>query len=253
MTPFMKFSETPAFPIILGLIFLIVGAALGGMFVKIQYLESRVSGTTATVNNPTNPTAAAPAPTPSAPSQPSAPTKVNVQVSPNDPMKGNPNAKLTIVEFADYQCPFCGRFQKDTLPQILKDYIDTGKAKFVFKNLAFLGKESTDAANAALCAKEQNKFWEYHDKLFASQNGENQGGFAIDKLKGFAADLGLNTTQFDNCLDSQKYNVQVTADSTEAGKSGFQSTPSTAVGTTAVIGAQPYAQFKAAIDAELAK
>ncbi len=244
----MKLRESTLFPVIIALIFLILGLALGGMFVKIQYLETRVAGTT-TQNGPS-----AAAPTPSAQAQePSAPAKVNVQVAQNDPMKGNPSAKLTIVEFADYQCPYCARFQTDTLPQILKDYVDTGKAKFVFKNLAFLGQESKDAGNAALCAKEQNKFWEYHDKLFSSQNGENQGGFAPDKLKGFAAGLGLNTTQFNDCVDKQKYSAQVLADNAEAGKNGFQSTPSTAVGSTAIVGAQPYTQFKTAIDAELAK
>lgn len=227
-----------------------LGLALGGMYVKIQYLEAKVAGAN---NNLAAAPSAPSAPTPSPAGQPSAPTTVNVAVLPTDPVKGNSNAKLTIVEFADYQCPFCARYQKDTLPGILKDYVDTGKARFVFKNLAFLGKESTDAANAALCAKEQNKFWEYHDKLFDSQDGENRGGFAPDKLKGFAADLGLNTAQFNSCLDAQKYNAQVTADNAEANKNGFQSTPSTAVGTTAIVGAQPYAQFKTAIDAELAK
>lgn len=225
-------------------VFFVLGVALGGMFVKIQYLEGK---NTAAVVAPSAPTA------PTAPNQPTALTAVNIKVTADDPVKGSPNAKLTIVEFADYQCPFCARFQQDVLTPMIKDYVDTGKVRFVFKNLAFLGKESTDAANAALCAKEQNKFWEFHDKLFASQNGENQGGFSPDKLKGFAADLGLNASQFNDCLDKQKYNAQVTADIAEANKNGFQSTPSTAVGSTPIIGAQPYAQFKTAIDAELAK
>lgn len=229
---------------LLVLLFFVLGAALGGMFVKIQYLESK---NTAAVVAPSAPTA------PTAPNQPQAPTNVNVKVDANDPVRGNPSAKLTVVEFADYQCPYCARFQTDTLPSIIKDYVDTGKVKFVFKNLAFLGKESTDAANAALCAKEQNKFWEYHDKLFGSQNGENQGGFNLDKLKGFAVDLGLNAGQFNDCLDKQKYNAQVTADAAEANRNGFQSTPSTAVGSTPLIGAMPYAQFQTTVDAELAK
>lgn len=225
-----------------------LGLALGGMYIKIQYLEQRAAGV-----NTVNQINAGNQGNQPAPSAPSAPTKINITVSPTDPVRGNPNAKLTIVEFADYQCPFCARFQKDVLTPMLKEYVDTGKVRFVFKNLAFLGKESTDAANAALCAKEQNKFWEYHDKLFDSQNGENQGGFAPDKLKGFAAALGLNAAQFNSCLDAQKYNAQVTADNAEAAKNGFQSTPSTAVGNTPIVGAQPYAQFKTAIDAELAK
>jgi len=76
------------------------------------------------------------------------------------------------VEFADYQCPFCEKFYTDTFPDIKKNYIDTGKIKFVYKNLAFLGKESTDAANASMCARDQNKFWEFHDYLFTHQGSE---------------------------------------------------------------------------------
>lgn len=227
------------------LIVFALGLIIGGMYVRIQYLEGKVAGVQAQPGNNQQPVAPA--------GPPAAPTKVDVKISPDDPLKGNPNAKLTIVNFADFQCPFCARFHQEVGRQIIKDFVDTGKAKFVFKNLAFLGKESVDAANAALCAKEQNKFWEYHDKLFNSQSGENQGGFAPDKLKSFAAELGLNTTQFNSCLDSQKYNAQVMADNAEAGRVGFTSTPSTAVGTVPIIGAQPYTQFKAAIEAELTK
>lgn len=219
------------------LIFFLLGTVIGGMFVKIQYLESNKQPTT---NNQ---------PQPTVPTEPTAPTKVNVTVLPTDPVKGNPNAKLTIVNFADYKCSFCARFHKDSYPQIVKDYVDTGKAKFVFKNLAFLGKESTDAANAALCAKEQNKFWEYHDKLFNNQSDS----FTAEKLKSYATELGLNAGQFNTCLDTAKYNSQVTADGAEANKNGFQSTPSTAIGSVPVVGALPYAQIKTTIDAELAK
>ncbi len=240
----MKNFLNPLVLVLSGIVVLVVGAALGGMFVKIQYLEGKTGVLGATV------------PVPSAPTQPSAPPapqNVDVKVETTDPVLGNPSAKLTVVEFADYQCPFCERFFTDTFSQIKKDYIDTGKVKFVFKNLAFLGKESTDAANAAMCAKEQNKFWEYHDYLFTHQQGENQGAFSPENLKKFAVAVGLNATQFNSCLDAQKYNAQVLADQAEASKNGFNSTPSTAVGSTGIIGAQPYAQFKAAIDAELAK
>lgn len=238
-------SRTNLLVILAAVFIFIVGFVFGSMYTKIQFLESKGSTTnTQTTAAPNAPAAPAAAPKP---------TTVNVKVAPEDPFKGNPNAKLTVVEFGDFQCPFCGRFWKDTLPQLQKEYIDTGKIKFVYKNLAFLGKESADAANAALCAKEQNKYWEYHDKIYGSQSGENQGTFSPTNLKKFAADLGLNTTQFNGCLDSQKYNSQVQADVAEANKNGFNSTPSVAVGTTAVIGAQPYAQFKSAVDAELNK
>ncbi len=244
----LKRLANPFLLVLSALVILGVGAALGGMFVKIQYLEGNSGNSqqaAAGQRAPSAPTAA--------PNAPSGPTTVAVKVSPDDPVLGNPNAKLTVVEFADYQCPFCEKFFTDSFPQIKKDYIDTGKAKFVYKSLAFLGKESTDAANAALCAKEQNRFWEYHDYLFKHQGPENSGTFSADNLKKFAASLGLNTGQFNDCLDKQKYNAQVQADLAEASRIGFNSTPSTAVGGVPIIGAQPYAQFKAAIDSELAK
>lgn len=239
--PIVKFKTPILFALGAVLVFLL-GGALGGMYVKIQYLEGKAGNSQQAIGNSGQQTA---------PTAPVAPTKVNVTVTGADPVKGDPNAKLTIVEFADYQCPFCERFFKDSEPQILKDYVDTGKAKFVYKNLAFLGQESSFAANAALCAKEQNKFWEYHDYLFSHQGQENSGAFSKENLKQFAAALGLSTSQFNSCLDSQKYNSQVQADQAEASKNGFNSTPSIAVGSMPIIGAQPYAQFKAAIDAQL--
>lgn len=237
----MKFTKESIPLIIAAVLIFVIGGALGGMFVKIQYLEGKVSG----VN-----TAAAPA-APTQPQQPSAPSSVDVKVTAADPVLGDPNAKVTVVNFSDFQCPYCEKFYTDVESKIIKEYVDTGKVKYVFKNLAFLGQESKDAANAALCAKEQNKFWEYHGKLFNSQKGENQQAFVIDNLKKFAVDLSLNSDQFNKCLDAEKYNAQVEADIAEAARIGFQSTPSTAVGKVPIIGAQPFEQFKAVIEAQL--
>ncbi len=240
----MKF-DNPIISILVAVVIFVLGAGIGGMYTKIQYLEGKGAAGSAALA--VAPLGGQPAPN----AAPPAPTKVDIKVTSDDPYLGNANAKLTVVEFGDFQCPFCGKFHSEVLTQLKKDYIDTGKVKFVFKNLAFLGKESTDTANAAMCAKEQNKYWEYHDKIYTSQNGENQGTFSIPNLKKFAVDLGLDPTQFDSCLDSQKYNAQVTADNTEANKNGFTSTPSTAVGDTPVIGAQPYNAFKTIIDQKL--
>lgn len=246
-TPVTFLNDNPIVSILAAMIIFLLGAAMGAMYTRIQFYEGKLGPVAAVPSAPSVPT------DPSLPTEPVAPTEINVQVTDADPVKGNANAKVTIVEFADFQCPFCGRFHSQVLPEIIKEYVDTGKAKFVYKNLAFLGKESTDAANAALCAKEQNKYWEYHDHLYNNQNGENQGAFAPDILKKWAVDLGLNAAQFNTCLDTGKYNAQVEADVAEANKNGFNSTPSTAVGTTPIVGAQPYATFKAAIEAELAK
>ncbi len=226
---------------------------LSAMSTRVDKLEKQLSGNTPAVAG-----AQAPAPTggtapTGAPTPPPAPTKVQPQLTDTTPMQGNANAKVVLVEYADFQCPFCGKFFKEAFSQIKKDYIDSGKVKFYYKNLAFLGKESVDSANAAFCAREQGKFWDYHDYLFTHQQGENQGAFSVDNLKKFAADMGLNTASFNDCLDKQKYNAEIQADLADATKNGFNSTPSFAIGNTPLVGAQPYAQFKTALDAELAK
>lgn len=175
----------------------------------------------------------------------------SVQIRPEDAFLGDADAKLAIIEYADFQCPFCGRFFQEIEPLLKKEYIDTGKAKFVFKNSALLGKESVDAAIAALCAKEQNKFWEYHGKLYQNQMGENQGAFAIPILKRLAGELGLAIDQFDSCLDQEKYSAQVQSDTEEIKAMGYTTTPTTFIGETAIVGAQPYATFKTVIDEKL--
>lgn len=242
--------ENPIIQLLLAVVIFILGASLGGMYVKIETLQGQLKngGVVGVAANPLgqgDPSAA--------PTAPPTPTSVDVKLADVDPVKGDANAKVTVTAFADYQCPFCEKFYSETETNIVKDYVNTGKVKFVYKQLAILGKESTDAANASLCAKEQNKFWEYHDYLFTHQPGENQGGFSVDNLKKFAGEIGLNATQFNSCLDANKYNDQVQADIAEATRLGFNSTPSVAVGSTPIVGAQPYAQFKAAIEKELAK
>jgi protein-disulfide isomerase len=242
----VDFKGNPILQILAAAVFFLMGAAMGGMYVKIQYLEGKGGAVGTGGSIAQNPAEQA------APAEPALPSEINIGVKPEDATLGNPNAELTVIEFADFQCPFCGRWHEDVFPELKKDYIDTGKVRFVYKNLAFLGKESEDAANAALCAKEQGKYWEYHEKLYTSQNGENQGAFAIDILKKWGAELGLNAAQFNNCVDSGKYASQVDADTAEANSNGLNSTPSTLVGTKPIIGAQPYATFKTAIEEALA-
>ena len=146
-------------------------------------------------------------------------------ISAEDYMIGDPRARVVLIEYADFQCPFCGRFFKDTTTVLNEKYIQTGKIKFVYRDFAFLGEESIKSAEAARCAGDQNKFWEYHDYLFTHQNGENKGAFANDNLKSFAKILGLNEVVFNQCLDSAKYEKAVT-DSTDAGaQAGVRGTP----------------------------
>jgi protein-disulfide isomerase len=166
--------------------------------------------------------------------------------------EGDENASVVIIEFADFQCPFCGQYANDTAPQIDGQYIKTGKARFGFMNFAFLGDESTWSAEAAECASDQNKFWEYHDKLYSSQAGENKGAFNKDNLKKLAEELGLDTATFNDCLDSGKYTNLIQADTQVSSSIGVQSTPTFLINGEPVIGAQPFNVFKQTIDQELA-
>jgi protein-disulfide isomerase len=133
------------------------------------------------------------------------------------------------------------------------NYVNKGNVRFGYWNFAFLGEESTWAAEAAECAADQNKFWEYHDKLFASQNGENQGAFAKANLKQFASELGLDSGAFNECLDSGKHTEQVKTDTATAQQIGVQSTPSFLVNGTPLVGAVPFENFQKLIEQGLNK
>jgi len=165
--------------------------------------------------------------------------------------KGDPNAPVTIIEFADFQCPYCGRFFAETKPQIDEQYMQSGKVRFAYFNFVFLGPESNWAAEAAECAADQNKFWQYHDKLYDSQSGENQGAFNKDNLKQFAEELGLDTSAFNECLDSGKYTQLIQDESSLASSIGVRSTPTFLINGQAVVGAQPYEIFQQTIDSLL--
>ncbi|MFA7000137.1 MAG: thioredoxin domain-containing protein [Candidatus Paceibacterota bacterium] len=166
-------------------------------------------------------------------------------VGTTDRTLGNPKAKVTLIMYEDFQCPFCGAIsglmqsdaplikslqQKDPnwtpfMGEIINNYVKNGKVLLVYRDWAFLGPESIKASEAARCAGDQDKFWEYHDYLYSHQNGENQGNFSDPNLKSFAKGLGLNTTSFDTCLDSNKY-TQAIADSKNEGlKAGVAGTP----------------------------
>lgn len=167
------------------------------------------------------------------------------------PMLGNPAAPVAVVEFADFQCPFCGRFYKTTEKSIIDNYVKTGKVKFIYHDFAFLGDESSGAAQAARCAGDQGKFWQYHDYLFEHQNGENEGAFSNDHLKVFAQQLGLNADAFNGCLDSGKHKQDVENDTALGRKFGVTGTPTTFVNGKAITGAVPFSDFDQKIQAAL--
>ena len=180
-------------------------------------------------------------------SQNQEPIEVSVD---DDPVKGNPSAQITIVEFSDFECPFCGKFYAETYDQIITAYVNTGKANLVFRDfpLSSIHPNAQKASEAAQCAFEQGKFWEMHDKLF-----ENQQALEIEDLKQYAKDLKLNTVKFNDCLDSGKYEEEVANDVSEGASYGVTGTPAFFINGKLIAGAYPLEEFQKIIDEELAK
>lgn len=176
----------------------------------------------------------------------------------DDPVRGDINAPVTIIEFSDFQCPYCGRFFKSTLTEIERDYIQTGKVRYVFRDFPLeFHKQAPKASEAANCAGEQGKYWEMHDKLF-----ENQNALMVDKLKQYGAEIGLESDPFNACLDSGKYAEEINRDIEDGKKAGVSGTPSFFIGKSQgkskeiigkrIVGARPFESFKQVIDVLLA-
>lgn len=177
----------------------------------------------------------------------------------DDPAKGDAAAKITLVEFTDYQCPFCARHVKSVMPQFVKEYVDTGKVRYVLRDFPLsFHKEAKNAAIAAHCAAEQNKFWEMHDVLF-----KNQKALGKDKLSEYAAGLELDMVGFDECMGSGRYASKVDDSLKEGSKATVRGTPSFVVGmvgddgkvkgTKLIRGAVGFPVFKKTLDEMLSK
>ena len=165
----------------------------------------------------------------------------------DDAVLGDKDAPVTIIEWSDFECPFCARFYAETLGQIEEQYIKTGKVKLIYKDFPLsFHPQAQKAAEASECAADQEKFWEMHDLLF--EKGV-QGGVA--SFKQFAKELSLNSAKFDNCLDSGEKAGEVQKDMADGGKSGIQGTPGFLINGELVSGAQPFTVFQQVIDAEL--
>lgn len=179
------------------------------------------------------------------------PEKILKELPKNVQVLGNPNAKLTIVEFADFQCPFCGKFHKEVFPSIKKNYIDTGKVKFIYLDFAFLGQESLDTSEAAKCSTEQGKFWEYHDEIYKNQGGENQGSFNKTVLQKFATNIGLNMSQFNECIADTRYDKAIADEQALGKKYGINGTPGFLIGEQRISGVSNVQNFQQVIDSQL--
>ena len=188
-------------------------------------------------------------PTP-APTAPVGPVKVADRA--NEPVLGSSSAKVTMVEFGDFQCPFCKSYFQQTLPDIKSKYIDTGKVKVIFRHfpLTQIHVNAQISAVAAECANQQGKFWQYHDMLYTDGQSD---GTALDKasLEKYASQLGLNTGTFNQCLESNATLDIVNNDQAEGVKDGVTGTPSFFINGQMIVGAQPAAAFEQAIETAL--
>ena len=189
----------------------------------------------------------------------------------NSPFLGKSDAPVTVIEFSDFQCPFCAAVNgvknevytkmvadypswEPIIPNLKKDYIDRGLVKLVYRDFSFLGEESDLAANAALCAADQSKYWQYHDKIFESQKGENQGALSQENLKGLAVQLSLDSDKFNKCVSEKTYLQEVKDSTSNARTYGVAGTPAFFVNGKAIPGgAVPYSVVKQAIEAESKK
>ncbi len=183
----------------------------------------------------------------------------------NVPVLGNPEAPVTIIEYGDYQCPFCAHFFEEVEPLVKKEYIETGKAKFIYKDLAFLGPESILAAEATKCAQEQGKYWEFHDAIFeieinedlrddGKKNGssENSGNLTQEFFVNLARQFSLDSKAFQECLKSRKYNAYIEKDFNEARSIVPDlGTPLFFINNEIVRGFVPYSEFQKVLEKAL--
>ena len=236
--------------IILGSVLVAISILISGGIIKIA---PKTAGTGANIPVPS----VAPQQAPQAPQQPTS-AKVSLD---DDPVLGSKNAKVTLIEFSDYECPFCKRHFDQVYPSLKKDYIDTGKVKMVFRDypLPFHEPMATFEANAANCAKEQggdSAYFKFHNSIF-TKTKSNGNGLTKDEIYQFASDLGLNQANLKACADSAKYAEEIKKDVADGGAVGVSGTPSFFIGKsdpsgaitgTIIVGAQPYSAFQAVID-----
>ena len=185
-------------------------------------------------------------------------TVLTVNLENGSPPLGSESAPITIVKFGDYQCEACYYWFHNTRSTLIDNYIETGKAKLVFMDLPFLGRDSITAAQASYCAEDQGKYWEYHTMLYTFQEIEayDSGWADRDRLNAFASSLDMNMDEFNECMDSLKYKNRVKANFDEAMKNDAKSTPTFIIisqdgKTEKFAGAQPYSVFAATIESML--
>lgn len=231
----------------LGVLLVIFAFLLGMLTNKVMFLEKQFK----TMSNAA--VAAAPAAAPTAVPPPQYEKVDNGHL----PARGSDNAKVTIVEFSDFQCPFCEKYFTDTDGQIQDQYVKTGKVKFVYRHfpLSSIHPNAQKAAEAAECANEQDQFWNFHDTLFKNQEtwADMSASDAEDAWVGYAGQLGMDTDQFKSCIDTDKYKSAVDKDTAAGDKAQVDGTPAFFINGYRLTGAQPFSEFQTVIDAQLKK
>ena len=186
------------------------------------------------------------------------PTEITMEtfVENGSPMLGNPNAPITLVEFGDYQCHYCHVFFETIEGKIMKNYIETGKVKMIFKDYNIIGKDSVKASQGAHCANDQGLFWEYHDILYSNWTGENNGWASGANLANYAQDIGLEMNQWTDCMSQQKHSKTILDSNEDAKKLQLTGTPAFFVISSdgqisKLFGAQPFEVFERVFDEKL--
>jgi len=235
------YKTPPKTAFTLGILAGVTIASIAGMIMMYSYVGGEVTedisnGKVAGVEDVVD-TNTAPTPTP---------TVADIEVGSDEFIRGDENAPVTLVEWSDFECSYCSRLMP-IMEQILEDY--DGQVKLVYRHFPLsFHTNAQKAAEASECAGDQDNFWEMHDIIF-----ENQSAITVSDLKGYATELGLNASTFNDCLDNGTHEQKVLDDFTEGTTVGVQGTPATFVNGTMVSGAQPYESFAAAIDAALAE
>lgn len=164
---------------------------------------------------------------------------------------GNPDAPVHIIEYGDFQCPYCLKFWSETEPQLIEEYVNTDQVYFEYRAYPIIGPESSWAAEGAYCAGDQGRFWEFHDTLFANWSGENVGDYTKENLVKYAKALDLNMAEFESCLSEEKHKGTVEQDAAAAEANGIHATPTFFINGFKVEGAQPYSILKDLIEQAL--
>ncbi len=183
------------------------------------------------------------------------PNQIPVEVQPdisNYPYLGKADAAVVFVEYGDYQCGYCNRFNQETLPLLKSAFIDSGKVKFVYKDLILFGAESQRLAEATHCAADQGWFWELHDGIFELKANPEIAG-QVDIIASLAANYSPDVPEFEQCLESGKYSQLVQDSTQEAISFGIDGTPTSVINGVLLQGALPFTQFAQVINAELNK